>query len=219
MRIAVDINNNGAKSFVSMWKIQGTIEQYRLYINQLAASKSLMKLRPDFDNLFVGNPAEVSGITDGQRITVMSHWIGAAANLILGSDLTNLDALGTKLITSANGNAAADFCGQLPMQPRNPGTGSNQPMQLQTWICGPSTIGQAYVILTNLGPNLCRGGYVTVGTGPQKVLIKLTDLGLTGDGYLVRDVWNGNSTTVAAGGRLSAVLGEGESQFWRLTLN
>ncbi|WYZ42736.1 hypothetical protein EsH8_VI_000435 [Colletotrichum jinshuiense] len=217
IRIAVDLNNHGARTFVGMWKIQGTIEQYRLYINQLVLGKKLMVARPDFDNLFVGNPAGVSGITDGQRVTVMSTWIGAAANLILGSDMTNLDDLGRKLLTSSDSIRAADFCGKWPMQPRNPGTGSNQAVQLQAWISGPSTIGQAYVLLTNLGPNLGRGGFVDVGAGAQNLSITLEDLGLTGSKYLVRDVWSGNSTTVAAGGSLSAILGEGESQFLRLT--
>ncbi|KAJ3530153.1 hypothetical protein NM208_g9454 [Fusarium decemcellulare] len=64
MRLAVDINYQHASTFVGMWKIQGTIEQYRLYINQLVLDKKLMVVRPDFDNLFVGNPASVSGITD-----------------------------------------------------------------------------------------------------------------------------------------------------------
>ncbi|KFY33461.1 hypothetical protein V494_07602 [Pseudogymnoascus sp. VKM F-4513 (FW-928)] len=217
IRLAVDINNQHSTAFVGMWKVQGTIEQYRLYINQLVLDKKLMIARPDFDNLFVGNQASVSGITDGQRITIMSHWIGAAANLIIGSDMTNLDGLGRKLLTSTTALQAADFCGKLPMQPRNPGTGSNQAKQLQAWVAGPSTIGQAYVLLTNLGPDLGRGGYATVATGAQTVSITLSDLGLTGSKYLVRDVWSGNSTTVAAGGSLSAVLGEGESQFLRLT--
>ncbi|KAF5003569.1 hypothetical protein FDECE_9883 [Fusarium decemcellulare] len=217
MRLAVDINYQHASTFVGMWKIQGTIEQYRLYINQLVLDKKLMVVRPDFDNLFVGNPASVSGITVGQRVTVMSHWIGAAANLIVGSDMTNLDDLGRKLLTSSASRLAVDFCSKLPMQPRNPGTGSNQAAQLQAWIAGPSSSGQAYVLLTNLGPNQGRGGYVDVGPGEQNVSITLEDLGLTGSKYLARDVWSGNSTTVTAGGSLSAILGEGESQFLRLT--
>jgi alpha-galactosidase len=217
MRLAVDINNQHAGTFVGLWKIQGTIEQYRLYINQLVLDKKLMVVRPDFDNLFVGNPASVSGITDGQRVIVMSHWIGAAANLIVGSDMTNLDDLGKKLLTSNASRLAVDFCSKLPMQPRNPGTGSNQAAQLQAWVAGPSTSGQAYVLLTNLGPNQGRGGYVDVGAGEHNVSITLEDLGLTGSKYLARDVWSGNSTTVVAGGSLLAILGEGESQFLRLT--
>jgi alpha-galactosidase len=217
IRIAVDINNSNDSSFVGIWKIQATIEQYCLYINQLASAGTLMVARPDFDNLCVGNPANVSGITDGQRITVMSHWMGAAANLILGSDMTSLDELGRNLVISSTGIQAADFCGKYPMQPRNPGTGNNQAQQLQAWVCGPSSTGQGYVLLTNLGPNEGRGGYETVGSGTQNVSIKLTDLGLIGLKYLVSDVWSGNSSTVVAGGSLSAVLGKGESQFLRIT--
>ncbi|ETS73189.1 hypothetical protein PFICI_15134 [Pestalotiopsis fici W106-1] len=218
-RIAVDINSSGAAKFLgSMWKVQGTIEQYRQYINLLVAAEETMSLHPDFDNMFVGNPESVSGVTDAQRITIASHWIGASANLILGSDMTNIDDLGLKLATSQESIEAAKFCGRYPMQPRNPGTGSNQPMQLQAWIAGPDDDGQAYVLLTNLGANLGRGGYVDLGSGLQNVSITLGDLGLTGSGYVATDVWFGNVTTVEAGGGLSALLDDGNSQFLRLTL-
>jgi alpha-galactosidase len=218
MRVAVDIDSYGARVFVGIWKIQGTIEQYRQFINLQVAANKPMTIYPDMDNLFVANPASVTGVSDSQRITLMSHWIGASANLILGSDMTNFDALGRKLITSQSSIAAADFCSQYPMQPRNPGTGSNQPMQLQAWIAGPDSSGQAYVLLTNLGPNQGRGGYETIGTGIQNVSITLANLGLTGSKYNVVDVWFGNETTVTAGGNLSAILGELESQFLKLTL-
>ncbi|KAF7541159.1 hypothetical protein G7054_g857 [Neopestalotiopsis clavispora] len=218
-RIAVDINNSGSSKFLgSMWKVQGTIEQYRQYINLLVAANETMSLHPDFDNMFVGNPESVSGVTDAQRITIASHWIGASANLILGSDMTNVDDLGLMLTTSQESMHAAEFCGSYPMQPRNPGTGSNQPMQLQAWIAGPDDDGQAYVLLTNLGANLGRGGYVDVGSGVQNLSITLEDLGLSGSEYTATDVWFGNVTTVEAGGSLSALLDDGRSQFFRLTL-
>ncbi|KAL4762917.1 uncharacterized protein BDW70DRAFT_158521 [Aspergillus foveolatus] len=73
----------------------------------------------------------------------------------------NLDNLW--LITSPSSIAAADFCAMYPMQPCNPGMGSNQAVQFQAWIAGPDEHGEAYVLLTNLGPNLGDGGYVTVG--------------------------------------------------------
>lgn len=216
MRVAVDINNHNTATFVGMWKIQGTIEQYRLYINQLVAGKKLMRARPDFDNMFVGNPASVSGIDDAQRVTVMSHWLGAAGNLILGSDLSNLDDLGRTLLTSSKSGQAVDFCNNWPMQPRNPGNGSSTAQQLQAWVAGPSDSGQAYVLLSNYGVNHGRGGFTTVGTGAQNVTATLQDLGLTRTGYLARDVWSADSFNVGASG-FSVSLNEGESRFYRIT--
>lgn len=221
-RIAQDINASGSTKFLgSIWKVQGTIEQYRQYVDLLVAAEETMTLHPDFDNMFVGNPESIVGVTDAQRITIASHWIGASANLIIGSDMTNLDDLGLQLTTSQASIDAAQFCGSYPMQPRNPGTGSNQAMQLQAWIAGPDDNGQAYVLLTNLGVNQGKGGYVTAGSGLQNVSITLSDLGLAGSEdseYTATDVWFGNVTTVKAGGGLSALLDDGNSQFLRLTL-
>jgi alpha-galactosidase len=218
MRVAVDINSYGGSVFVGLWKIQGTIEQYRQYINLQVASNESMTLHPDLDNLFVGNPASVTGVSDSVRITLMSHWIGSSANLILGSDMTNLDSLGRKLITSTSSIAASDFCSNYPMQPRNPGTGSNQAKQLQAWVASPDNSGQAYVLLTNLGINQGRGGYDDAGAGIQNVSITLDDLGLVGARYKATDVWFSNVTIVKASSSLSATLGEGESRFFQLNL-
>jgi alpha-galactosidase len=143
----------------------------------------------------------------------MSIWIGASSNLLLGSDMTNIDDLGRQLLTSQESIAAAKFCNGYPIQPRNPGTGSNQAMQLQAWISVPSGSGEAYVLLTNLSENLEYGGYTTTNSGPANVSITLADLGLTGSSYNVKDVWYGNVTTVETGGSLSAILDDGESQF------
>jgi alpha-galactosidase len=217
MRVAVDIDTYGGHVFVGIWKIQGTIEQYRQFINLQVAADKPVTIHPDLDNLFIGNPAAVTGVSDAWRTTLMSHWIGASANLILGSDMTNLDTLGRQLITSTHSVGAADFCSNYPMQPRNPGTGSNQAMQLQAWVAGPDAAGQAYVLLTNLGTNQGRGGYDSVASGTQTVSATLADLGLPGSRYTARDVWSGNATYVKAAG-LSAVLDEGQSRFWQLTL-
>ncbi|CAK7236103.1 hypothetical protein SEUCBS140593_009504 [Sporothrix eucalyptigena] len=218
--IRLDLSSNLRQvGFVGMWLVQNTIEQYQQYINQLVyAGSASFSLHPDMDDLFIANPASVTGVTDGQRITLMSHWIGAGANLILGSDMTNVDDLGLQLITSDASVAAANFCGTYPMQPRNPGTGSNQPIQLQAWVSGPSDDGEAYVLLTNLGTNLGKGGYVTVGSGNLTVSATLDDLGLTGAIYNVTDVWTGGKSQVSVGGGFSSVLDDGESTFLHLVL-
>ena len=142
MRVEIDLNHQNSATLVSMWKIQGTIEQYRKYINQNLAANTTMRLRPDFDNLFASNKATTTSINDEQRISVMSHWIGAAANLILGSDMSRIDDLGKQLLTSKKSRLATGFCGKWPMQPRNPGNGSSTAQQRQGWVSGPSECGQ-----------------------------------------------------------------------------
>ncbi len=217
IRVDTDINSYGENVFVGMWKVQRTIEKYRQFVNLQLLEGGPVRLRANLDQLFVGNPANVTGVTDAQRITLMSYWIGSSSNLLLGSDMKNIDRLGRHLITSQASLDASEFCSQYPMQPRNPGTGSNQAMQLQAWISGPDDKGQAYALLTNLGPSQGDGGYATIGTGAQLVSITLADLGLAGARYTATDVWSGNITAVEKGGSLSAVLGEGESRFLRLT--
>jgi alpha-galactosidase len=46
----------------------------------------------------------------------MNYWLGAAANLIISSDLTTLDKLGVKLLTSQKSAQAANFLALYPMQ-------------------------------------------------------------------------------------------------------
>lgn len=57
-------------------------------------------------------------------------------------------------------------------------------------------------------------GHVTVVTF---LSVSLKDLGLTGEKYLVRNVWSDDSYTVATGGSLNATLAEGAARFLRLT--
>lgn len=216
IRVDTDINSYGEDVFVGMPNVQRAIENYRQFVNLQLVDHKPVTLRGNLDNLFVGNPASTTGVTDNQRITLMSLWIGASSNLLIGSDMTNLDSLGRYLITSRPSIDAAEFCAEYPMQPRNPGTGSNQARQLQAWIAGPDRAGNAYALLTNLGPNHGDGGYMTVGGGQQNVSITLTDLGLRGHRYTATDVWFRNKTRIAAGGSISAGLGEGESRFLRL---
>lgn len=55
------------------------------------------------------------------------------------------------------------------MQPRNPGTGQSKSKQLQAWIAGPDSDGQAVVVLANYGPDLGQGGFGTKLEGQQTV--------------------------------------------------
>lgn len=214
IRTDQDIDNYGYNTFVAWQVVQRAIENYRQYILLQKQRNVPITLYPDMDNLFVGNAANLTGVSDAQRITIMNHWLGAAANLIIGSDLNQLDDLGTKLLTSNESIQAADFFAQYPMQPRNPGTGDNVPQQLQAWIAGPSDNNEAYVLVVNYGPDQGHGGFGTSLTGVQNVTVSLADLGIAGKSWEFSDVWNGNSSTVSTS--FTAYLDEGESQLLHL---
>ena len=209
MRTDQDIDNYGEDTFVAWQEVQRAIDNYRQYISLQKQRGVPITIYPDMDNLFVGNPENVTGVSDTQRYTIMNHWLGAAANLIIGSDLTTLDALGIKLLTSPQSAEAANFFAQYPMQPRNPGTGNNLALQMQAWIAGPSEQKQAYVLIANYGPDQGAGGFGTSVAGVQPVTVSLSNLGITGE-WKFTDVWNGNSTTVSSS--YTAYLDENESQ-------
>lgn len=214
MRIDQDINNYGQNTFVSWREVQRTIENYRQYILLQKQRNTAITIYPDLDNLFVGNPENVTGVSDTQRITMMNHWLGAAANLVIGSDLTRLDDLGVKLLTSPQSATVAEFTARYPMQPRNPESGNNLAKQLQAWIAGPSELHEAYVLLANYGPDQGSGGFGTSIAGVQKISVSLSDLGIAGGKWEFTDVWKGNSTKVS--GLYTAYLSENESQLLHL---
>jgi alpha-galactosidase len=218
MRTDQDINNGGASTLVAWPTVQRAIDNYRQYIVLQVpdAASTPLSIYPDMDNLLIGNPASVSGVSDIQRMTIMTHWIGAAANLIVGSDLTNLDAFGVSLFTDSEALSAADFTAKYPVQPRNPGTGQGGAQQLQAWIAGPSPDKkEAIVILANYGPDQGHGGFGTSLLGNQTVTATWKDLGLTG-AYNVRNVW-AHQDLGSENKQVQAVLGEGESMLLRLT--
>lgn len=214
MRVDQDLNAYGTNHFME-WQVgQRTINNARQFITLQAQRNVPLTIYPDLDSLFSGNPEWLAGVNDSIRTTVQNHWLGFAANLIIGNDLTQLDALGTRLLTSGETVAAADFFAQYPMQPRNPGTGGNVAKQLQAWIGGPSDNGnQAYALLVNYGPDLGNGGFNTQIYGKQAVTVTLADLGISGK-WSFTDVWAGNSTTVKDS--YTAYLTEGASQLLHL---
>lgn len=152
----------------------------------------------------------------------MSHWIGAASNLIIGSDLTQLDGLGIGLLTDKDAMGVADFTAHYPMQPRNPGTGLDSAQQLQAWIAGPATApsgasdgtqwaqGDAVVLLANYGPDQGQGNFNTTLGGEQYVAAAFADLGISGS-FQIMDVWNKTTWGPESLG-VNATLGEGESR-------
>lgn len=217
MRTDQDINNGGADNFTMWSTVQRAIDNYRQYIVLQIPKHEQLSIYPDMDNLFVVNPANVSGITDKQRQSVMSHWIGAAANLIHGGDMTNIDSLGMKLATWPEAIAAADFCAMYPMQPRNPGSGGTTAMQKQAWIAGPSPEGEVRVIVVNLGPAGPQAGFNTTDGGVLPVRVTLEDLGIDGSDWYWQNVWGTETGTIEAGKGISFNLDEGESAFLKLT--
>eukprot|EP00026_Physarum_polycephalum_P007601 Phypoly_transcript_07665.p1 GENE.Phypoly_transcript_07665~~Phypoly_transcript_07665.p1 ORF type:complete len:529 (+),score=56.66 Phypoly_transcript_07665:56-1588(+) len=208
LRTDQDINNANSNTLVSWATVQRAIENYRIYITQQTLDPTRqgkgIQVRPDMDNAYVGNPQQITGLSDVQRYSVAIHWIGAGANYITGSDMTNLDSLGKELLYNEEAIYVADFTSQWPMQPRNPegwGTpGGPAAMQLQAWISGPNDQGTAVVILTNLGPDLGQGGFGTNWGGVHNVSIALNDLGIGTDCkfggkiWSVRRVWGGGGS-------------------------
>ncbi|UKZ83979.1 hypothetical protein TrVFT333_011795 [Trichoderma virens FT-333] len=216
MRTDQDLNNSGSSTLVSWGTVQRAIDNYRQWIIAGLQFFDELNIYPDMDNLVVGNPESISGLSDGQRTTVMTHWIGAGANLIVGNDMTTLDDLGTNLLTNSQALQVAAFTAQYPMQPRNPGSGGQDATQFQAWIAGPSPSGEAVVVLVNLGPDNGQGGFGTQTRGVQTVTATWQDLGISGQ-FNVQDIWNNKSLGVI-GDQVSAQLNEGDSVLLHLTL-
>lgn len=215
MRTDQDLNNSGSSTLVSWGTVQRAIENYRQWIIAGLQFFDELNVYPDLDNLLSGNPENISGLSNGQRTTVFTHWLGAGANLILGNDMTTLDDFGKSLLTNTQALQVADFTAQFPMQPRNPGSGGQNAAQLQAWIAGPSPSGEAVVVLTNLGPDNGQGGFNTQTSGVQTVTATWGDLGISGS-FNVQDIWN-NKSLGTVSDQVSAQLDEGASVLLHLT--
>ena len=136
LRLDTDVNNAHATpgemvagsphGLVGWHSIQRVIEQYRSWINQHCENSKRrgreLRIRPDMDNTFVENAAKLSGISDVQRYSVASHWLGAGASRISGSDQRAIDPLGRVLNgdTDAEARAIADFTSNYAMVPPKP---------------------------------------------------------------------------------------------------
>lgn len=215
MRTDQDLNNSGSSTLVSWGTVQRAIENYRQWVIAGLQFFDELNVYPDLDNLLSGNPENISGLSNGQRTTVSTHWLGAGANLILGNDMTTLDDFGKSLLTNTQALQVADFTAQFPMQPRNPGSGGQNAAQLQAWIAGPSPSGEAVVVLTNLGPDNGQGGFSTQTSGVQTVTATWGDLGISGQ-FNVQDIWN-NKSLGTVSDQVSAQLDEGASVLLHLT--
>ncbi|KAG4433372.1 hypothetical protein IFR05_011132 [Cadophora sp. M221] len=218
MRIDQDVNNYANKTPLVKWTdIQRDINNYRDWAVTALSFYDTANIHPNMDMMFVANGPEISGLTEDQRKTIFYHWIGASAELNLGSDLTKMDTFGIALLTHPRLLSAASFTGRYPMQPRNPGTGGNAPQQLQAWISGPAPSGELelIVVLANYGPDEGAGGYGTGVTGTQTVTARWRDLGVEGAGYRCEDVYSGEAVSSRSG--VSARLAPYQSVMYRCT--
>jgi hypothetical protein len=121
--------------------------------------------RNDLDSLELGN-GNNDGLTEDERITQMSFWALSAAPLLLGSDLSNLDASDLALMTNDE-VIAVD----------------------QTGIPAEQVVGGDHQVWVSHEPD----GSLAVGLfnhadGSASVTAKWSDLGLTG-AATVRNLW------------------------------
>jgi alpha-galactosidase len=238
LRLDQDTNAAGESKLTTWPQVLRVLDYYRQFINeqtQPSRQGQPIKIRPDLDNLFVGNPETISGLSDAQRYTQAIHWIGAGANLIAGSDMTRLDTLGKELLFNPEAMDIAAFTAQYPMQPRNPqgwGTaGGSDAMQLQAWIAGPNEQNEAVVVLANYGPDPCLNGGCDKTYGldwgdVHNVDATLEDLGLASisGSWDVKRIWGGGGSggndhadVYRITGRIECNLGPGESALYKLT--
>ncbi|KAJ3837945.1 glycoside hydrolase family 27 protein [Lentinula raphanica] len=218
-----DINESGSNSTFAAWAtVQRAIDNYRQYVVLHTGKDETLTLFPDMDNLYIGNSLENSFVEDrdvlsnAQRFTIMNHWMGAASNLMLGNDLTNLDETGIQILTNTQALSVADFASKYPMRPRNPETGFSFARQLQAWVGGPDTTGKVMVLLANYGPDQGQGGFDTNLVGEQVVSATWNALGIQPGAYHVQDVWKGEDVGITVRG-LEAGLAEGESWLVMMT--
>jgi len=195
MRLDQDINNgNIGDPQVSFSTVQRTIEYYRQYTLAQDSRTDSLSIYPDLDNLLVGNSESISGLTDDQRRIMYSHWIGAGANLILGSDMTNLDDLGLNILQSDRWNWLADtITSKYPMRSLNGRDDPSQGQQLQLWIAGPDDYGRALIVWVNYGQSalqLYSEPYYdgVVASTWSNDAIKTN--GLTASCYTAANLWN-----------------------------
>ncbi|MFT4210391.1 MAG: Ig-like domain repeat protein [Microbacterium sp.] len=130
----------------------------------------------DLDSLLVGDPEELSGLTDDERRTAATLWAISAAPFYSGDDLTELDDLGLELLTNDE-VLAIDQAG-VPATP----LGSTDDDE-QVWVA--QIDGKEVVALFNLAD-----------TATEMTVDYEDDLGLTGLAAAT-DVWAGDDLGTA----------------------
>lgn len=219
-----DQDLNGGSGVQTQWPtVQRAIEQYREYIVYISnRSTDILTIYPDMDNLFVGNSVHFSGLTNIQRQTVMSHWIGAGANLIIGSNMTQLDDYGLGLLTNKLAlEIGNNFTSKYPMRPTQGNNNPSRGRQGQVWIAGPADdSGTAVVLVANYGNSGNNNLFDPIPTqGSWTYSFTFSDIGLDADAtYAVQNVWNSTANFTVKGNEIvSGTLQDAEVYFWRLT--
>lgn len=155
-----------------------------------------LTIYPDMDNLLMGNEESLSGLDDLKRKAMFSHWIGAGANLILGSDMTKIDTYGQSLLTNALAQEIIGFTAKYPMQPifGNDNTGKGE--QYQAWVAGPDPdSGVVVVVLANYGTDGDANLFASQPTDDQyDIILYLDYLAPYGTTYTFEDVWEPEQT-------------------------
>ncbi|KAI9729306.1 MAG: hypothetical protein M1834_006977 [Cirrosporium novae-zelandiae] len=216
-----DQDLNGGDGVQTQWStVQRAIEQYREYIVQVNQNYSTLTIYPDMDNLFVGNSASLSGITDTQRQAVMTHWVGAGANLIIGSNMTAIDDYGLSLLTNDLVLEIADFTSGYPMRPTQGNSNESYGRQGQVWIAGPNSSGVAVVVVANYGNSGNNDLFdPTPIKGSWSYSFTPSDIGLDPYAkYVVEDVWDSDGGfTVYGNSTINGTLEDSAVKFWRFT--
>ncbi|GJF33600.1 alpha-galactosidase [Kitasatospora sp. NE20-6] len=203
---ALDINQGPFwKQYSNGWRVGGDIECYCSTLTNWNAVSQRFNTLPawvqydssggygDPDSIEVGNGA-ATGLTVDERRTQLSLWAISAAPLLLGTDLTHMDAGDLALLTNDE-VLAVDRAGR-PAHPVVQGA------QQQTWWAHTSD-GSYTVGLFNLGGSTAN------------VTANWSDLGFTGNAT-VRDLWSHTDLGTSGGKFTASVPGHG-SRLLRVT--
>jgi hypothetical protein len=181
------------QAYSNGWRIEGDVECYSSCPGYLTNWSSRVVKRftdvpkwipyagpghwNDLDSVEVGN-GDIDGLTTDERRTVMTLWSIECSPLLLGTDLTKLDAADLPLITNDE-VIGVD-------QEGVPGHPISQTSPQQTWF-SKETDGSYVVALFNLAST------------PATVTATWSDLGFSGRAN-VRDLWTHTETAYQADG-------------------
>lgn len=149
----------------------------------------------DFDSIEVGNGSN-DGLTPAERQTQLSLWALGASPLLLGTDLTHLDALDLTYLK----NTAVIAVDQDGIAAKRVVFGDDQEVFAKTEANGDVVVG-----LFNLGDE------------PQNISVAASVIGLPEDkdGYALRNLWSGKASR--ATGRIDATVAPHGVVLYRIT--
>lgn len=149
----------------------------------------------DFDSIEVGNGSN-DGLTPAERQTQLSLWALGASPLLLGTDLTHLDALDLTYLK----NTAVIAVDQDGIAAKRVVFGDDQEVFAKTEANGDVVVG-----LFNLGDE------------PQNISVAASVIGLPEDkdGYVLRNLWSGKASR--ATGRIDGTVAPHGVVLYRIT--